>query len=602
MPKPPEDDELVVFPSGTDKNSTSKQQGGFVEDKEPTRALEVPDEEAMQKTVLIETPFAQQKRTPAKLSVVAGHDKGKDFQLDKDSLIVGRSLDANIVLSDPSVSRKHFELSFKNGRWVLKDLGSQNGTRVGGTRVEGEIALEDGHFIEAGQTVLAFKLIKEEAKEVADTKTVAEVQVKPSPKIEVVLEEKAKPSKIALWVGLGVLAVIVVGAGTFLALRTTEKTEKAQSQSQETTKPNRAKEMLEEGLQRIKDRRFEEAMQVLSEAYNLEPSEEINKALSHAKQERENERLLKEGEEKLKEKAFEDAVALFQRVRDTSVFFESAQKGLKEAEALAVEANIEKILALAKEKKKQEAKAMFLALVEQRPTDERVLSLRGELEKLGVTFTEQEKMGTATPKVAERREGSQAKGRAQKLDVKIALDLYDAGKFSEAAQALRAQVSGVFKEEQSRAEQMAGKIEQFGHAYKDGRQALDGWALDKAEQNLLQALRLDQEIDGHYHVEIRRLLGNLYRAKSAQNLQNADYAQAARNAKKALNYNPEDALASEILGKCVKAGERLFEEAKRAMQAGNKEDAKKKLGVVLEVLPSDHELRSKALDLMNQIK
>jgi FHA domain/Domain of unknown function (DUF1707) len=50
-------------------------------------------------------------------------------------ITIGRATDCDCVLSDPTVSRHHAELLRAADRWVLRDLGSRNGTRVNGMRV-----------------------------------------------------------------------------------------------------------------------------------------------------------------------------------------------------------------------------------------------------------------------------------------------------------------------------------------------------------------------------------------------------------------------------------------------------------------------------------
>jgi hypothetical protein len=48
---------------------------------------------------------------------------------------IGRAKDCDCVLSQPTVSRHHAELRRDGERWLLRDLGSRNGTRVNGMRV-----------------------------------------------------------------------------------------------------------------------------------------------------------------------------------------------------------------------------------------------------------------------------------------------------------------------------------------------------------------------------------------------------------------------------------------------------------------------------------
>jgi membrane-bound lytic murein transglycosylase D len=49
---------------------------------------------------------------------------------------VGRSTECDVVVSHPKVSRQHLEVALDGGRWILRDLGSGNGTYVAGERVD----------------------------------------------------------------------------------------------------------------------------------------------------------------------------------------------------------------------------------------------------------------------------------------------------------------------------------------------------------------------------------------------------------------------------------------------------------------------------------
>ena len=50
-------------------------------------------------------------------------------------LLLGRGCHCDIRLADISVSRRHAHLRFRDGGWILRDLGSTNGTTVNGTSV-----------------------------------------------------------------------------------------------------------------------------------------------------------------------------------------------------------------------------------------------------------------------------------------------------------------------------------------------------------------------------------------------------------------------------------------------------------------------------------
>jgi predicted component of type VI protein secretion system len=60
---------------------------------------------------------------------------GDPIPLLKPELSVGRRESSDIVLRFPNVSGRHCELCLVEGYWIVKDLGSSNGTKVNGTRV-----------------------------------------------------------------------------------------------------------------------------------------------------------------------------------------------------------------------------------------------------------------------------------------------------------------------------------------------------------------------------------------------------------------------------------------------------------------------------------
>ena len=71
-----------------------------------------------------------------RLHIVPAHGDPFDQALEGDSLIVGRSSAAELVLADRFLSRKHARLFQDNGSWMVEDLGSRNGTLVNGVRIE----------------------------------------------------------------------------------------------------------------------------------------------------------------------------------------------------------------------------------------------------------------------------------------------------------------------------------------------------------------------------------------------------------------------------------------------------------------------------------
>jgi hypothetical protein len=82
---------------------------------------------------------------------------GKSFVIDRDRAVVGRSQRCDYVLSDPNVSRRHFELQLRGADWYLVDLDSTNGVSVNGRRVASS-RLAPGDVIVVGTSNLKFDL------------------------------------------------------------------------------------------------------------------------------------------------------------------------------------------------------------------------------------------------------------------------------------------------------------------------------------------------------------------------------------------------------------------------------------------------------------
>jgi DNA-binding NtrC family response regulator len=94
----------------------------------------------------------------SRLVVARGPDKGKEATFAGPVLAVGTGTDNDCVLTDPTVSARHFELCLDDEGCVLRDHESTNGTFVGGMRVR-EAYLADGAQIVAGETTLKLKLL-----------------------------------------------------------------------------------------------------------------------------------------------------------------------------------------------------------------------------------------------------------------------------------------------------------------------------------------------------------------------------------------------------------------------------------------------------------
>lgn len=95
----------------------------------------------------------------ARLTIETGEGAPVDCALSPDRVVtLGRNRSNTIVLVDRHASRWHAEVVFEEGRWMLRDCGTLNGTRRNGERLQCPTALESGDVIGIGDTRLRFLL------------------------------------------------------------------------------------------------------------------------------------------------------------------------------------------------------------------------------------------------------------------------------------------------------------------------------------------------------------------------------------------------------------------------------------------------------------
>lgn len=70
-----------------------------------------------------------------RLVITSGAKEGMELELGEDQLTIGRSADSGLVIRDDYTSTHHARLMLWNGRWMIQDLDSTNGTFLSGKRV-----------------------------------------------------------------------------------------------------------------------------------------------------------------------------------------------------------------------------------------------------------------------------------------------------------------------------------------------------------------------------------------------------------------------------------------------------------------------------------
>ena len=88
------------------------------------------------------------------LLVLSGKETGRIFSLSKAEVTIGRSEEVDVLIVDPSISRRHAKLRLISPEAVsLEDLGSKNGTFFDGQRIS-QIDLRDGDRFQLGASTI----------------------------------------------------------------------------------------------------------------------------------------------------------------------------------------------------------------------------------------------------------------------------------------------------------------------------------------------------------------------------------------------------------------------------------------------------------------
>lgn len=92
-----------------------------------------------------------------RLVITSGAKAGAEFPLGRDEITIGRSSDSAIIIRDDYTSTHHARLMLWNGRWMIQDLDSTNGTFLDGSRVTVPTPVPLGATVKVGATTFELR-------------------------------------------------------------------------------------------------------------------------------------------------------------------------------------------------------------------------------------------------------------------------------------------------------------------------------------------------------------------------------------------------------------------------------------------------------------
>jgi diguanylate cyclase (GGDEF)-like protein len=116
-------------------------------------------------TIAVSSPIPPRHKTGALLTVVVGPHTGRAYSIVEPVTIIGRGKEAHVRIDDAGASRNHAKIVVSgDGKYVLEDLGSTNGTFVDGARIDKTVELKSGDRVRFGASVtLSFAILDAQA-------------------------------------------------------------------------------------------------------------------------------------------------------------------------------------------------------------------------------------------------------------------------------------------------------------------------------------------------------------------------------------------------------------------------------------------------------
>lgn len=91
-----------------------------------------------------------------KLTLLLGRRTMQVYDFKQESIVIGRDDGADVLIDNPSVSRRHAEIRLGEQGWVVEDLGSSNGTFIRGAKISGPQSIGLGDEIGFGKFSIVF--------------------------------------------------------------------------------------------------------------------------------------------------------------------------------------------------------------------------------------------------------------------------------------------------------------------------------------------------------------------------------------------------------------------------------------------------------------
>jgi predicted component of type VI protein secretion system len=104
--------------------------------------------------VEVERPCAIIQTIMLRLQISPSQGTPFELPVDRDEMVIGRSMSSDVAINDRFLSRHHARLRRAGKVWLIEDLGSRNGTFVNGVRADAPTTVKAGDIITMSASVI----------------------------------------------------------------------------------------------------------------------------------------------------------------------------------------------------------------------------------------------------------------------------------------------------------------------------------------------------------------------------------------------------------------------------------------------------------------
>ena len=101
-------------------------------------------------------PSVRRNQKPFVLQQIEGPGSPRDYILDLDEIVIGRSSQAHISIDSGMISRRHMVLQRSGPEYSVSDLNSSNGVFLNGIKAHSAV-LREGDTLQIGDVVLIYR-------------------------------------------------------------------------------------------------------------------------------------------------------------------------------------------------------------------------------------------------------------------------------------------------------------------------------------------------------------------------------------------------------------------------------------------------------------